>query len=86
MAQHFLVEASSSDTPQHDFHTHAHAEYDALCSTIERRLRDGSLPPNEAYWWARIICGEALTRLSQRCVAGRRDPIASATDSCGAAA
>ena len=76
MAHQQLVDAGFIEEPVHDFHAHAHAEFDALCTTIGQRLLDGSLPPNDAYWWARIICTEALTRLSARCRAGQRDPLA----------
>jgi hypothetical protein len=73
MAQHYLVEAGAGQIPQHDFHAHAHAEFDSLCAAIIQRLQNGSLPPDEAYWWSRIACSTALTRLSDRCRTGEPD-------------
>jgi hypothetical protein len=70
MAQQILVETGFQHEPEHDFHAHAHAEHDALCAAIVERLRDGSLPPDEAYWWTRIACSAAMTRLSDRCRTG----------------
>ena len=40
------------------------SEHDALAETICARLRDGSLPPDEAYWWTRILVEGAIARLS----------------------
>jgi hypothetical protein len=74
MAQHILVETGFDHAPRHDFHAHAHAEYDALCGSLTRRLREGTLPPDEAYWWTRIVCSAATTRLSDHCCAGEPDP------------
>ena len=41
-----------------------HREHDALAERICARLRDGSLPPDEAYWWTRILVEGAIARLS----------------------
>lgn len=65
MAQDLVIVASDR-RPSPDFHAHAHAEYDALAATFMERLRAGLLPPDEAYWWARIVCTEA-EKLSEWC-------------------
>lgn len=50
------------------FHAFAHAEFDALCSAVIRRLHDDTLPPDEAYWWTRILFSEAVVLLDHaRC-------------------
>lgn len=48
--------------PEH-FHSYAHAEFDSLCSAVIRRLRNDTLPPDEAYWWTRILFSEAVVLL-----------------------
>jgi hypothetical protein len=50
------------------FHAYAHAEFEALCSALTRRLQNGALPPDEAYWWTRILFAEAVVMLDHaRC-------------------
>lgn len=52
------------------FHDFAHAEFDSLCGALVRRLRNDTLPPDEAYWWTRILFAEAVILLDhQRCPA-----------------
>jgi hypothetical protein len=48
--------------PEH-FHAYAHAEFDSLCGAVIRRLRNDTLPPDEAYWWTRILFAEAVVLL-----------------------
>jgi hypothetical protein len=62
-----------------EFHTHAHVEFDSLCSAIARRLRNNTLPPDEAYWWTRILVSEAAVHLHKGCVLDWR-PASSAAD------
>jgi hypothetical protein len=40
------------------------SEHEVLADTICARLRDGSLPPDEAYWWTRILVEAAIDRLA----------------------
>jgi hypothetical protein len=35
------------------------AEFDKLCDVLRERLLGGSMPPDDAYWWARIATQEA---------------------------
>lgn len=80
MATQYIVDSSVVSERQHDYHAHAHAEYAALCTSIRDRLRSGTLPADEAYWWARILCDEAMARLTDRCRAGIPDRDACGTD------
>jgi hypothetical protein len=35
------------------------AEFDSLCDALRERLLSNTIPPDDAYWWARIACEEA---------------------------
>jgi hypothetical protein len=35
------------------------AEFDQLCDSLCERLLSDSIPPDDAYWWARIAIQEA---------------------------
>jgi hypothetical protein len=35
------------------------AEYQGLCETLRESLEEDRLPPDEAYWWTRIVLAEA---------------------------
>jgi hypothetical protein len=37
-------------------------EFQSLSTALVQRLREGSLPPDDAYWWARALCSEAYMR------------------------
>jgi hypothetical protein len=37
-------------------------EFRSLSTALVQRLREGSLPPNDAYWWTRALCAEAYLR------------------------
>jgi hypothetical protein len=50
-----------------EFHAHAHVEFDSLCTAIARRLRNNTLPPDEAFWWTRILVSEAAVHLHKGC-------------------
>jgi hypothetical protein len=36
----------------------ADAELDALCESLKRWILEGTMPPDDAYWWTRIVAGE----------------------------
>ena len=40
-------------------------EHDVMADVICARLLDGSLPPDEAYWWTRILAEGAIARLAE---------------------
>ncbi len=59
--------APGGQDPEH-FHAYAHAEFESLCGAVIRRLRNQTLPPDEAYWWTRILFSEAVILLDHaRC-------------------
>jgi hypothetical protein len=45
----------------------SHAEYEAFSDAFCRRLREGSLPPDEAYWWTRVLVWEAAAQVADLC-------------------
>ena len=47
-------------------------EFQSLAGALVLRLKEGSLPPDDAYWWTRTLCAEAYMReeapaLAERC-------------------
>lgn len=46
-----LREHADGDTP-------VSREWEVMCQALREMLLDGSLPPDEAYWWTRIIAEE----------------------------
>ena len=55
-----------SDNTQ-DPRLRAQAEADAICGALCERLRQGTLPPDEAYWWTRIAMWDVVARLAECC-------------------
>lgn len=49
-----------------NFHEESQAEFEALRDAVCARLRRGALPPDDAYWWARILASEAAARLRRQ--------------------
>ena len=37
-------------------------EFECLANSLVQRLKDGSLPPNDAYWWTQVLCAEPFMR------------------------
>lgn len=37
-------------------------EFQSLSKALVQRLREGSMPPDDAYWWARSLCSEAYLK------------------------
>jgi hypothetical protein len=37
-------------------------EFQSLSTALVQRLREGSMPPDDAYWWTRALCAEAYIR------------------------
>jgi hypothetical protein len=33
-------------------------EFQYMALALVQRLREGSMPPDDAYWWARALCAE----------------------------
>lgn len=38
----------------------AEEEFDAVCRSICRRIKEGSIPPDDAYWWTRVLFADAV--------------------------
>jgi hypothetical protein len=51
-------------------------ETEALCRTLCERLLSDSLPPEEAYWWTRIVVEEAVGVLTRSLVDTAPDAVA----------
>ena len=62
MATHLTFTSSTTDgTPRH----HESFEFDefrSLTTALVQRLKEGSMPPDDAYWWARMLCSEAYLK------------------------
>ncbi len=58
--------APGGDNPL-DHQLRAQAETDAICNALIARLREGTLPPDEAYWWTRIALSDVIARLADGC-------------------
>jgi hypothetical protein len=42
------------------------AEYRGLCETLRESIEEDRLPPDEAYWWTRIVLAEAAALPEQQ--------------------
>ncbi len=38
----------------------AEEEYAAVCKSICERIRQGTLPPDDAYWWTRALVADPV--------------------------
>ena len=41
----------------------AEEEFDAVSQLICLRIQDGSMPPDDAYWWTRVLVADAVCLL-----------------------
>jgi hypothetical protein len=62
--QDLSTNAAPETALPYDFTLEAQTEFETICDRVCARLRDGSLPPEEAYWWTRILFQEAVSRLA----------------------
>ena len=66
MATHltFTGSTDSSDTPapRHHALSFEFDEFRTMATALVQRLREGSMPPDDAYWWARSLCSEAYLK------------------------
>ena len=37
-------------------------EFQYMALALVQRLREGSMPPDDAYWWTRALCAEPFMR------------------------
>jgi hypothetical protein len=54
-SEDMLTDQSASRASSIAWRSRADYELDTLCDSIRQRLIDGTMPPDDAYWWARIV-------------------------------
>jgi hypothetical protein len=59
LEHHQVPDSDITQDPQ----LRAQAETDAICGALCERLLNGTLSPDEAYWWTRIALWEVVARL-----------------------
>jgi hypothetical protein len=64
MATHLTFTSSSTDggASRHHAFSFEFDEFQSLSTALVQRLREGSMPPDDAYWWARALCSEAYLK------------------------
>ena len=64
MATHLTFTNSTTDSPAPRQHTLSFEfdEFRSLSTALVQRLKEGSMPPDDAYWWARALCSEAYLK------------------------
>ena len=64
MASYLTFTGSSNDgaVPRRQSLSFEFDEFQSLSTALVQRLREGSLPPDDAYWWTRALCSEAYMR------------------------
>jgi hypothetical protein len=64
MASYLNFTSSSADgaVPRHHALPFEFDEFQSLSTALVQRLREGSMPPDDAYWWTRALCAEAYMR------------------------
>jgi hypothetical protein len=64
MATHLTFTSPTTDgvAPRHHAFSFEFDEFQSLSTALVQRLREGSMPPDDAYWWARSLCSEAYLK------------------------
>jgi len=64
MATHLTFTNSITDDvdSRHHGYSFEFDEFQSLAGALVLRLKEGSLPPDDAYWWTRTLCAEAYMR------------------------
>ena len=64
MATHLTFTNSTTDSPASRQHALSFEfdEFRSLSTALVQRLKEGSMPPDDAYWWARALCSEAYLK------------------------
>jgi hypothetical protein len=64
MATHLTFTSSTSDgaAPRRNVFSFEFDEFQSLSTALVQRLREGSMPPDDAYWWTRALCAEAYMK------------------------
>ena len=85
MATHLTFTSSTTDSgaaPRQHAFSFEFDEFQSLSQALVQRLKEGSMPPDDAYWWARALCSEVYLKeeapeLAEQCrvaVTTRRGP------------
>ena len=64
MATHLTFTSSTTDgaAPRRHALSFEFDEFRTLATALVQRLKEGSMPPDDAYWWARSLCSEAYLK------------------------
>ena len=63
MATHLnFTTTDENPAPRHHALSFEFDEFRTLSAALVQRLKDGSMPPDDAYWWARALCSEAYLK------------------------
>jgi len=64
MATHLPFTSSTTDGQSPGRHglSFEFDEFRSLSAALVQRLKEGSMPPDDAYWWARVLCSEAYLK------------------------
>ena len=64
MATHLTFTGPTSDggVPRSRAFSFEFDEFQSLSMALVQRLREGSMPPDDAYWWTRALCSEAYLK------------------------
>jgi len=64
MATHLTFTTPTNDgaTAQRRAFSFEFDEFQSLSNALVQRLKEGSMPPDDAYWWARALCSEAYLK------------------------
>ena len=64
MATHLTFTSSTTDGAASSHHglSFEFDEFRTLSTALVQRLKEGSMPPDDAYWWARSLCSEAYLK------------------------
>jgi hypothetical protein len=52
----------------------AEEEFEAISNLICLRIQDGTMPPDDAYWWTRVLVADAVCALMWGDADARQEP------------
>jgi hypothetical protein len=58
----FTSPTTDGGVPRHRAFSFEFDEFQSLSMALVQRLKEGSMPPDDAYWWARSLCSEAYLK------------------------
>jgi hypothetical protein len=63
MSSYLTLTSPTTDDPKRPLiDTLERDEFEYLAMAFVQRLREGSMPPDDAYWWTRALCAEQYMR------------------------